>query len=43
MSLPDRRSPMGLGLALLAMLAALMSAGLMALAFYAGYVWVVGH
>lgn len=41
MSLPDRRSPMGL--ALLALLAALMSAGLMALAFYAGYWWVVGR
>lgn len=42
MSLPDRDTPMGLGLALLALLAALLSAGLMALACYAGYVWVTG-
>ena len=41
--LPDRNSPMGLGLALLALLAALMSAGLMGLAFYLGYVWIAGR
>ena len=43
MSLPDRDTPMGLALALLALLAALVSAGVMALAFYAGYVFVVGR
>lgn len=43
MSLPDRNTPMGWGLALLALLAALVSAGVMALAFYAGYGWVVGY
>lgn len=34
---------MGWCLMLLAMLAALVSAGLMGLAFYLGYVWVVGR
>lgn len=43
MSLPGRDTPRGWGLALLALLAALLSAGLMGLAFYLGYVWVAGR